>query len=76
MIAENIFLFRNAAAVILKIAYGYHVDGNDDLLVKIIDEGFKLTGSIIAPGKYLIESFPARQLPPNSVRLLNPDLGI
>lgn len=55
---------RNAAAVILKIAYGYHVDGNDDLLVKVIDEGFKLTGSILTPGKYLIESFPALRFVP------------
>jgi hypothetical protein len=58
------------------IAYGYHVDGNDDLFVKIIDEGFKLTGSIIIPGKYLIESFPARQLPPNSVRSLDSNVGV
>ncbi|KAF8165778.1 cytochrome P450 [Crassisporium funariophilum] len=49
---------RNAVAVILKVAYGYQVAGIDDLLVKIIEEGFQLSASLGVPGKYWVEFFP------------------
>ncbi|KDR82002.1 hypothetical protein GALMADRAFT_60016 [Galerina marginata CBS 339.88] len=49
---------RNAVAVILKVAYGYQVASNDDPLVRHLDEGFQLLGTLMIPGKYWIEFFP------------------
>ncbi|KAJ7638419.1 cytochrome P450 [Roridomyces roridus] len=57
---EGLFqhLRRNAAAVIMKIAYGYPVTSNDDHFVAIAEEGIKIASLASAPGKWLVNSFP------------------
>ncbi|KAJ7685083.1 cytochrome P450 [Mycena polygramma] len=49
---------RNAAAVIMKIAYGYPVTRNDDHFVAIAEEGIKIASMASGPGKWLVDSFP------------------
>ncbi|KAJ6547459.1 cytochrome P450 [Mycena capillaripes] len=51
-------LRRNAAAVIMKIAYGYPVTRNDDHFVAIAEEGIKIASMASGPGKWLVDSFP------------------
>ncbi|KAJ7163786.1 cytochrome P450 [Mycena crocata] len=51
-------LRRNAAAVIMKIAYGYSVSGTDDYFVALAEEGIKIASMASAPGKWLVDSFP------------------
>ena len=60
--SSNIHLSRNAVAIILKVAYGYEVESNDDPLVLLIEKSFKLTASINVPGKFWVEFFPIRKL--------------
>ncbi|KAJ7229088.1 cytochrome P450 [Mycena pura] len=57
-------LRRNAAAVIMKIAYGYPVTCNDDHFVKIAEEGIKIISMAGAPGKWLVDSFPVLRFLP------------
>ncbi|PPQ78910.1 hypothetical protein CVT25_002370 [Psilocybe cyanescens] len=49
---------RNAVAVILKVAYGYQIESNDDELVGAVDLGLKMNAGLNAPGKYWVEFFP------------------
>ncbi|TFK18077.1 cytochrome P450 [Coprinopsis marcescibilis] len=49
---------RSAVAVILKLAYGFQIGGNDDHFVRLIEETFALSSSLLVPGKYLVEFFP------------------
>ncbi|KAF7363348.1 O-methylsterigmatocystin oxidoreductase [Mycena sanguinolenta] len=51
-------LRRNAAAVIMKIAYGYPVTTNDDHFVRLAEEGIKIASMASPPGKWLVDSFP------------------
>ena len=51
---------RNSIAVILKVAYGYQVAGNDDQMVHIIEEGFQLSAQMAVAGNFWVESFPFR----------------
>ncbi|KDR84295.1 hypothetical protein GALMADRAFT_205982 [Galerina marginata CBS 339.88] len=56
---------RNAVAVILKVAYGYQVESNDDPLVLHLEEGFKLTGTLNVPGKFWVEFIPILRFVPS-----------
>ncbi|KAF8914434.1 cytochrome P450 [Gymnopilus junonius] len=56
---------RNAVAVVLKVAYGYQVESNDDPLVHQLEHTFKLAGSLNAPGKYWVEYFPILRFIPS-----------
>ena len=56
---DKIF-WRNAVAVILKVAYGYQITSNDDPLVHLLEKTFPLMASITTPGKYLVEFLPIR----------------
>lgn len=49
---------RNAVAVILKVAYGYQVAGNDDQMVRFIEEGFQLTAQMGGSEKFWVEYIP------------------
>jgi len=49
---------RNAVAVILKVAYGYQVENDDDALVRVLDDGFKHLARLSVPGKYWVEFMP------------------
>ncbi|KAJ6567325.1 cytochrome P450 [Mycena vulgaris] len=51
-------LRRNAAAVIMNIAYGYPVTHNDDHFVALAEEGIKIASMASGPGKWLVDSFP------------------
>ncbi|KAJ3506809.1 hypothetical protein NLJ89_g6662 [Agrocybe chaxingu] len=56
---------RNAVAVILKVAYGYEVQGNDDPFVQNIEEGFALSATLGTAGKYWVEFFPILRFVPD-----------
>jgi cytochrome P450 len=49
---------RTSGAIILKIAYGWTVEDNDDYFVKLINDVFRLSSSVQGPGKYLVDVFP------------------
>ncbi|KAJ6500767.1 cytochrome P450 [Mycena sanguinolenta] len=57
-------LRRNAASVIMRIAYGYPVTRNDDHFVLIAEEGLRNGSQASAPGKWLVDSFPFLQYLP------------
>jgi len=40
------------------VAYGYQVAGNDDQMVRLIEEGFRIAGSLSIPGRFWVESLP------------------
>ncbi|KAF9562477.1 cytochrome P450 [Agrocybe pediades] len=61
----KIHIRRNAVAIILKVAYGYQVESNDDPLVQLIEETFKLGGIVNVPGKFWVEYFPALRFLPD-----------
>ncbi|KAJ7684384.1 cytochrome P450 [Mycena polygramma] len=51
-------LRRNAAAVIMKIAYGYPVIQNNDHFVAVAEEHMRIGSLAGAPGKWLVDSLP------------------
>lgn len=57
-----LWLFSNAGAVILEVAYGWHVVSNEDYFVNLIEEAFGLQGEIARPGRWLVDVFPIRML--------------
>ena len=57
-------LYRNVNAVIIMVAYGYQVAGNDDPLVKMLDDAFKIGSTITVPGRYLVEFIPSCEYHP------------
>ena len=44
--------------MIVKVAYGYQVGGNDDYIVRIIEEAFEGINALRSPGEFLVELFP------------------
>ncbi|KAJ7046673.1 cytochrome P450 [Mycena alexandri] len=57
-------LRRNAAAVIMKVAYGYPVTRHDDHFVVIAEEGIQIASMASRPGKWLVDSFPILRFVP------------
>ncbi|KAL0566844.1 hypothetical protein V5O48_015157 [Marasmius crinis-equi] len=57
---ENLFqhLRRNAAFVIMKIAYGYTINDYNDHFVELAEEAMRVGSLAAAPGKWLVDSFP------------------
>ncbi|KAG6853550.1 hypothetical protein C0991_003342 [Blastosporella zonata] len=53
----DILLNGNAAAVIMKMAYGYTVTA-DDHFTKVAEEGSRISGLATAPGKWLVDYYP------------------
>ncbi|KAK7024048.1 O-methylsterigmatocystin oxidoreductase [Favolaschia claudopus] len=51
-------LRRNAASVIMKIAYGYPVTRNDDHFVVTAEEHLRIGSIVGRPGKWLVDSIP------------------
>ncbi|TFK31156.1 cytochrome P450, partial [Crucibulum laeve] len=49
---------RNAGALILKVAYGYQVETDDDKWVKMIEDTFALTARMSLPARFYVEMFP------------------
>jgi len=58
-------LRRNAAAVIMKIAYGYTIEGDDDHFVALAEESMRVGSLAGAPGKWLVDSFPILRFLPD-----------
>ncbi|PPQ76298.1 hypothetical protein CVT24_009146 [Panaeolus cyanescens] len=55
---------RNAVAIIMKVAYGYPVAGNDDQMLAIIEDAIRNNSPFFAPGKFLVETFPILRFVP------------
>ncbi|KAJ7157610.1 cytochrome P450 [Mycena crocata] len=55
---------RNAAAVIMKIGYGYPVTRNDDRFVALAEETMRVGSLAAAPGKWLVDSLPVLRFIP------------
>jgi len=60
----DLHIRRNAVAVMLKVAYGYQVNGNDDELVQLIEDGLKIIAELSVPGKFWVEFFPILRFVP------------
>lgn len=56
-----ICISRNTAALILKIAYGWTVQSDDDPFIKYMEEGFHMAVEGRLPGRWLVEVFPIRE---------------
>lgn len=52
---------RNAAAVIMKMAFGYTVTENDPF-IKITEDTVKISGLAMAPGRWLVDYLPISKL--------------
>lgn len=55
---------RNSSAVIMKIAYGYSVEKDNDHFVAIAEEALRVGSLAGAPGRWLVDSFPILQYLP------------
>ncbi|EJD00102.1 cytochrome P450 [Fomitiporia mediterranea MF3/22] len=51
-------LRKNAAAVIMHIAYGYTIKSSDDYFVAMAEESMRVASLAATPGKWLVDSFP------------------
>lgn len=51
-------LRRNAAAIIMRIGYGYDVKSDDDHFVTIAEEALRVGSAAGAPGKWMVDSLP------------------
>ncbi|KAI0650123.1 cytochrome P450 [Trametes meyenii] len=51
-------LHRLAAGIIVKISYGYSVQGDDDPIVKAVDDAMAYFAKATAPGAFLADLFP------------------
>ncbi|KAF9260207.1 cytochrome P450 [Marasmius fiardii PR-910] len=56
---------RNAGSVILEIAYGWPVKGEDDYLVSLMKESFELQAQLVQPGRWLVDTFPLLRFIPS-----------
>lgn len=52
---------RNAAAIIMRIGYGYDVKSDDDHFVTIAEEALRVGSAAGAPGKWMVDSLPWRK---------------
>ena len=52
---------RNAAGVIMKLAYGYSLTGDDDSFIQVAEESSKISGWALAPGRWLVDYYPIRK---------------
>jgi hypothetical protein len=51
-------MFRTAGAIILRIAYGYELQGDDDPLVKLVDRAILQFSLATTPGAWLVDVLP------------------
>ncbi|KAF9498005.1 cytochrome P450 [Pleurotus eryngii] len=49
---------RNAAAVIMKMAYGYSILDEDDFFIGVAEEAAQISGWALAPGRWMVDYFP------------------
>ncbi|TFK41710.1 cytochrome P450 [Crucibulum laeve] len=57
---------RNAAGVIMKVAFGYTVT-EDDHFIKVAEEAAKVSGWATAPGRWLVDYIPTMRFIPSWV---------
>ncbi|KAG5653466.1 hypothetical protein H0H81_000235 [Sphagnurus paluster] len=55
---------RNAAAAIMKMAYGYTLT-EDDFFIKLAEEASQISGLATAPGKWLVDYYPLLRFVPS-----------
>ncbi|KAF5391109.1 hypothetical protein D9757_003068 [Collybiopsis confluens] len=60
-------LRRNAAAVIMRVAYGYTLTENDDPFISVAEESAKISGWALAPGRWLVDYYPSLRFIPRWV---------
>ncbi|KAJ7511350.1 cytochrome P450 [Mycena galericulata] len=46
---------RNAAAVIMKVTFGYSISGDDDHFVSVAEQASKISGWAMTPGRWLVD---------------------
>ncbi|KAJ3913952.1 cytochrome P450 [Lentinula edodes] len=49
---------RNAAAVIMKITYGYTLTDSDDPFIRVAEESAQISGWALAPGRWMVDYYP------------------
>lgn len=49
---------RNAAAVILKVAYGYQIEDDNDRLIQVVEDGIRTLNGVSPSRMYIFQSFP------------------
>ncbi|KAA1472820.1 cytochrome P450 [Dentipellis sp. KUC8613] len=49
---------RNAGGVILKVAYGWTVESNDDYFVRLVQQAFLLGREASLPGSWAVDTYP------------------
>lgn len=50
--------YRMISAVVLEITYGYTVEGDDDSIVRMVDNVMEEFSASIAPGAFLVDLIP------------------
>ncbi|KAG0694047.1 cytochrome P450 [Suillus ampliporus] len=56
---------RNAAAIVLNLAYGWKVTKNDDYFIGILQEGLAISTILSQPGRWLVEVIPSLRFVPS-----------
>ncbi|EIW77985.1 cytochrome P450 [Coniophora puteana RWD-64-598 SS2] len=54
----EVLIRRTAGSIILKITYGYEVQGANDRLVKVVEEAMSHFAHVTTPGAFLVDSIP------------------
>ncbi|KAG7095593.1 hypothetical protein E1B28_006323 [Marasmius oreades] len=64
---EKLFqhLRRNAAFIIMKVAYGYTISDYNDHFVAIAEDAMRIGSLVAAPGKWLVDSLPILRFLPD-----------
>lgn len=55
---NNCWDIRNAIAVIIRVSYGHEIGGNDDPIVRILEDTFRIAATLSTPGKFWVEGMP------------------
>ncbi|KAJ7723729.1 cytochrome P450 [Mycena maculata] len=56
---------RNAAAVIMKVAFGYPISDEDDPFISVAEQASKISGWALAPGRWLVDYWPILRFIPS-----------
>ncbi|KAJ8503373.1 hypothetical protein ONZ45_g10914 [Pleurotus djamor] len=56
---------RNAAAVIMKMAYGYDIRDENDFFIGVAEEAAQISGYALAPGRWMVDYFPLLRFVPS-----------
>ncbi|KAG2341949.1 cytochrome P450 [Suillus weaverae] len=56
---------RNAAGVVLDLAYGWKVTKNDDYFIGVLQEGMEISAMLFQPGRWFVEVIPSLRFLPS-----------